>query len=186
VLSTIIKRKSNWLCEYKTLLSVIKPLCKKYDFTNVKYLNIKNERKFHFATGVSCLNNKKCQFFYKNLIHKKFVKPCYQTKLSQEFAIPVNDSNLWKNIYSRKDINDNKIAEFNYKMLHNIPCNNAYLSKWLRDNGNNCNICKTIENTKHLLYECKNVERIWRKLGSFLLIDIKWKHFILGFYLEQY
>jgi hypothetical protein len=152
VLSTIIKRKSNWLCEYKTLLSVIKPLCKKYDFTNVKYLNIKNERKFHFATGVSCLNNKKCQFFYKNLIHKKFVKPCYQTKLSQEFAIPVNDSNLWKNIYSRKDINDNKIAEFNYKMLHNILCNNAYLSKWFRDKGDNCNICKTIENTKHLLF----------------------------------
>ena len=79
---------------------------------------------------------KKCQFFYKNVIHKKFVKPCYQSKLSQEFAIPVNDSNLWKNIYTRKvkDINDNKIAEFNYKMLHNILCNNAY-GKWLRDNG---------------------------------------------------
>lgn len=60
-----------------------------------KYLNIKNEMKFHFATGVSYLNNKKYkkyQFFNKNLIHKKFVKPCYQTKLSQEFAIPVNDS----------------------------------------------------------------------------------------------
>lgn len=56
VLSTIIKRKSNWLCEYKTLLSVIKPLCKIYNFTNVKYLNIKNEMKFHFPTGVSCLN----------------------------------------------------------------------------------------------------------------------------------
>lgn len=82
VLSTIIQRKSNWLCEYKTLLSVIKPLCRKYDFTNVKYLNIKNEMKFHFATGVSCLNYKKCQFFYKNLVHKKFVKPCYQTKRS--------------------------------------------------------------------------------------------------------
>lgn len=26
---------------------------------------------------------------------------------------------------------------------------------------------------------------MWRKLGSFLLIDIKWKHIILGFYLEQ-
>lgn len=59
VLSTIIKRKSNWLCEYKTLLSVIKPLCKKYNFTNVKYLNIKNEVKFYFATGVSCSNFKK-------------------------------------------------------------------------------------------------------------------------------
>lgn len=162
VLSTIMKRKSNWLCEYKTLLSVIKPLCKKYNFTNVKYLNIKNEMKFHFATGVSCLN--------KNLIHKIFVKPCYQTKLSQEFAIPVKDSNLWKNMYTRKvkDIIDNKIAEFNYKMLHNIFCNNAYLSKWLRDKGDNCNICKTIENTKHLLFECKNVEHIWRTLGSFL------------------
>lgn len=102
LLSSVIKRNSNWLCEYKTLLSAIKPLCKKYDFSNAKYLNIKNEMKFHFATGVSCLNGIKCQFFYTNLIHKKFVKPCYQTKLSQEFAISVNDSDLWKSI-NRED-----------------------------------------------------------------------------------
>lgn len=45
-----------------------------------------------------------------------------------------------------KDINDNKIVEFNYKMFYNIFCNNVYLSKWLRDKGDNCNICKIIEN----------------------------------------
>lgn len=83
-----------------------------------------------------------------------------------------------------KDINDNKIVEFNYKMFYNIFCNNVYLSKWLRDKGDNCNICKIIENIKYLLFECKNVEYIWRKLGFFLLIDIKWKYIILGFYLE--
>lgn len=50
--------------------------------------------------------------------------------------------------------------------------------------GDNCNICKIIENIKYLLFECKNVEYIWRKLGFFLLFDIKWKYIILGFYLE--
>lgn len=85
-----------------------------------------------------------------------------------------------------KDINDNKIAtEFNYKMLHNILCNNAYLRKWIKDKGDNCNLCKTTENTKHLLFKCKNVEHIWKTLGSFLVIDINWKHIILGFYLEK-
>lgn len=43
MLFTVLKGKSNWFCEYKTLCSVIKPLCKKYDISNFKYLNIKNE-----------------------------------------------------------------------------------------------------------------------------------------------
>lgn len=29
-----------------------------------------------------------------------FVKSCYQTKLFQGFAIPVNGSNIWKSIYA--------------------------------------------------------------------------------------
>lgn len=53
--------------------------------------------KFHFATWVPWQNGMKCQFFLKKKwIHKKFVKPYYQTKLSQKFAIPLNDSNAWK------------------------------------------------------------------------------------------
>lgn len=92
--STVIKRKSNRLCKYKKLLSVIQSLCKRYDFSNIKYLIIKNGMKFHFATGMSCENGIKCKFFYINLIHKKFVKLCYQATFSQEIAIPVNDTFL--------------------------------------------------------------------------------------------
>lgn len=69
-----------------------------------------------------------------------------------------------------KNINDNKIAEFNYNMLHNVLCNNGYLIKGTKENGDNCTLCRTIENSKHLLFDCKNVEHIWEKT-KILFID---------------
>lgn len=59
-----------------------------------------------------------------------------------------------------KDSNDNKIAELNKKKIHCIFCNNAYQRKWRKIKGDNCILCKTISNTKHLLLECRNVELI--------------------------
>lgn len=92
-----------------------------------------------------------------------------------EFAMPINDWNLWKSIYIRKvkNINDNKIAEFNYNMLHNVLCNNAYLIKWTKDNGDNCTLCRTIENSKHLSFDCKNVEYIWKKTKTLFIYWFK-------------
>lgn len=70
-------------------------------------------------------------------------------------------------------------------MLHNVLCNNAYLIKWTEDNGDNCTLCRTIENSKHLSFDCKNVENIWKKLRHFLSIDLKRKHIDFDFYLEK-
>ena len=69
-------------------------------------------------------HRKKMYFFYINLINRKFQKPCYQTYLSKELHIDSNSS--WKKIYKCKltDIEDQKIAEFNYKLLNNFLCNN--------------------------------------------------------------
>lgn len=43
-------------------------------------------------------------------------------------------------------------------------------------------MCKK-KTSKHLIYEFKNVLRIWRLLGKHLSFDIKWKHITVGFYL---
>lgn len=48
--------------------------------------------------------------------------------LSNEFEI--NDEQLGKNIYERKiiKIEDTTLSDFNYRLLNNILCNNAYFS----------------------------------------------------------
>lgn len=50
-----------------------------------------------------------------------------------------------------------KIAEFSYKMLQNILCNNAFLIKLGKDVNEYCSLCNTIERTRHLLFGCINI-----------------------------
>ena len=76
------------------------------------------------------------------------------------------------------------ISEFNYKLLHGILNNNAYVSKWNKDVSPLCEICKDEENIKHLLYDCKIIKTIWEKVSSFLKLDVTWKIIVLGFYAE--
>lgn len=40
-------------------------------------------------------------------------------------------------------------------------------------------MCRDIETSEHLIYECINVLLIWRLLGGFLSFDVKWKHIVI-------
>ena len=78
------------------------------------------------------------------------------------------------------------VAEFNYKLLHNILNNNYILSKWKPGFDMKCKFCDAgIENTKHLIYDCNNVRNIWSLLESIVGFKIQWKHIIVGFFLEE-
>lgn len=184
-LTNVLKDRSNWLCEYKTIISVLKSVVRKYDFANTKFVDKKIGLVIFFQTGYDNLYGKKCNFFYKNFIKKKFTKPCYQTKLSKEFEI--HDTQQWEKIYVCKilEVEDKQLSDFNYRLLNNILCNNAYLCKWKVDVKPECRMCNKMETSYHLIYECKNVLLIWRLLSEFLSFDVKWKHIIKGFYLEN-
>ena len=77
-----------------------------------------------------------------------------------------------------------RIAGFNYKLLHGILNNNVSVSKWNKDVSPLCENCKTEDDIRHLLYDCKIVKPIWQKVGSFLNVDIAWTLIVLGFYPE--
>ena len=42
-----------------------------------------------------------------------------------------------------------------------------------------------IENTRHLIFECANVQSLWKILGAIINFDIQWKHVVIGFCLES-
>ena len=78
-LSTILTCKTNWLCEYHTLFYAFRKFVRKFDFSNAKYIyNIKKIHVFMFHNWFHSKTNKKCKFFYENLLKKKFTKPIYQ------------------------------------------------------------------------------------------------------------
>ena len=93
----------------------------------------------------------------------------------------------WKNIYTNKisNIFDKTIAEFNFKLLNILLCCNLSLSKWKHASPKCSNCLDKIKNSKHLIFECINVMKIWKTLESILNFEIQWKHLVVGFYYED-
>ena len=178
--------KSNWLCEYRILYHVFKNIIRKFNCEMSKYVHIRSDMTILFHGAYGDINDKKCKFFYEILIRKKFHVPCYQRSIAQTFDL--HEKRIWNSIYFHKieNVVDKNIAEFNYKLLNNLLCNNFYLSKWKRDISNKCSHCKhIIENTEHLVFSCANVKNVWNTVANILKIDLRWKHVIIGFYHEN-
>ena len=124
----------------------------------------------------------KCKDFYDMLIQKKFIKPYTENMWSEMFNIDfkrygqqIYETNVVKHI-------DKYIADFNYRLLHNLlNCNNQ-LSKWKRDVSPLCTLCNVVENCEHLILHCKNVINIRTKANNILRFNVSWKHIVVGFY----
>ena len=117
-------------------------------------------------------------FFYINIMQLTL----HQTFLERNFSLQRKLS--WKSICIQKITNilDKNVTEFNYKLLHNLLSNRYLVSKWNRDIDNKCILCNNeIENNMHLLYDCRNIQQIWKSVSTCLKFDIGWKHIIIGF-----
>lgn len=139
---------------------------------------------FLFINGLHCIEDKKCKFFYENLLFKKFKPPCHQAMFKRLFSV---GKEYWNGIYKIKvkDIYDKRICEFNYKILNNTVCCNSFLLKCKYRSSAACNMCSETENVKHLIFECEHVKMIWSTLSLAIGFDIQWKHVILGFYFDR-
>ena len=116
----------------------------------------------------------------------KFKPPISIVKWNTEFDI--SEKKNWESIFFNKikDVKDTFLAEFNYKLLNNLLSNNLLISKWNTNTTNKCKSCiSEIENAKHLIFECINVQNIWKVASRYLNFDILWKHKVGGFYLDK-
>ena len=75
---------------------------------------------------------------------------------------------------------DANLAQFNYKLLHNIVVNRSDLFKWKKIQYPICIYCGNVETTKHIYFDCKYVKNMWYKIGKILNMCIQWKHLVLG------
>ena len=179
-------KKRNWLCEYNIMKFCLRRLCMKYELYKTNFVNEICTHKIYFRK--SCFVNPKdykCKLFYSILRDKKFDAPSHQSFLSRMFNIQRKSS--WSAIYTQKisNIYDKKVAEFNFKMMHNLLSNRYILSKCKHDIDRNCLICNgIIENNEHLIYSCSNVVEIWSKASHSLKFNISWKNIVIGFYDE--
>lgn len=150
----------------------------RYDFRKIPYIKLNGiDRKL--------ISQHRTKNLYSTLIKHKFQKPTL-TKLNKEFQI--TDKKKWESIFLSKIkcIDDKSLAEFNYKLIYNLLSNNLLISKWDRNVTNKCKQCSNeIENTKHLIFDCNNVQHIWKIASICIKFTVIWKHIVVGFYLDN-
>ena len=147
---------------------------------NALFTKISMRNKILFKGKYHDLKDKKTSFFYM-ILTSKFTQCRMESIYSREFDIECSRKN-WTSIYIRKVklIDDIKLKEFNFKLLHNIvPCGRI-LSKWKENISENCKVCTEIETTRHMLFECGRVKNLWIKVSQILLYCIKWKDIVIG------
>ena len=182
-ISDELKDKSNWLCEYGIINNVFKKILHIKDLDLQTSFFLKDNNNFNFKTGYFDIKGKRCSFYYSNLVKYIFKKPYYQSFYSRLFKI---EKDHWNLIYKAKiSLNNRKLAEFNYKLINDILSNYSFLFKIKARNNPNCSFCNDTENSKHLLFDCISVKSIWFEVSAILNFDVKWRHIIFGFYLEE-
>ena len=161
----------------KGLLSKIKSK----EVSNAKYVKIRDktvimhQNKFHEVTM------KTSKFYYKCLRQKNISRGNMESIWSRNFKID-NSKFVWKNIYQQKiiDIDNAKLAEFNFKVMHNIlPCGKV-LSKWLNNSPSQCSNCGEIETVEHMLFKCDVTSGIWNAISEIINMNIRWKNIVCG------
>ena len=92
--------------------------------------------------------------FYQALINSK-AQPANLSRWANILNIG-NTEELRRTVFRRKvvDIKDNKIREFNFKVLLNILACNNLLSKFKENVNVNCELCQEKDDINHLLINC--------------------------------
>ena len=62
-----------------------------------------------------------------------------------------------------KAMPDKKLADFNFNVMHNILICGHYFSKWRDSVNENCEICDTVHDILHVLFDCAQSQYNWKK-----------------------
>ncbi|XP_056008394.1 uncharacterized protein LOC125674557 [Ostrea edulis] len=182
-ISKEICKKANVLCEYKIVKSAFKYIREKIHGYESKFINIKDKRYFNFTNKYCTVEKQKRKFFYEILLSKLFISPKHHNLYHKEYNV---SKEMWKHIYQQKIklALDRIIAEFNYKLMHNLLSCKKYMFKWKKESSDKCSLCLETEDMRHLIYECKNVSLVWNMVSLACKVNIQWKSIVIGFYFE--
>ena len=133
----------------------------------------------------------KAKGYYDLFIKKNKLEPPFVTFWQAYFKLP--NTFVWESVLKCKFllINDNRIKQFNFKLLHRILPSKDNLYKWRIINDNLCDSCGIPETTFHFLLSCKKIKAYWKIVSRMLMytfnvnIDINEKNIFLGYNFEN-
>lgn len=77
------------------------------------------------------------------------------------------------------------MAEFNYKIMHQILSCNYNLKKWGISDSDKCDVCYQKHDILHLVFTCVHSQKIWHLIQNLFDIDLNETNVIMGTYLGK-
>ena len=130
---------------------------------------------------------------YSKVIKLYYQTPTAVTKYMMLFPClnEVENKNMF--IVSRCCTSDNKMKEFQYKILHRFLATNSLLFRMNKIESDKCTFCGIYkENISHLFYDCVYVKNLWLAIKNIIFcitgkqIILNCKAILLGYDLESY
>ena len=173
ILNSLIT-KNNWIAEYSMIMKAIPREFKNKMFSIDSKNTIVNTRlilkmydcksKIYKILGKGTTSKD----IYMLLVQKE-KKPSYMEKVWLRESSIENKLDLFKKTWLLlKNTKDIKVANFKYKLIHNIlPCN-KHLFKWKKVASDKCTLCGVVEDYDHLFLKCKRVKQILPQLERYI------------------
>ena len=175
--------KSNWMVEYMIVRKIFlnHPTSIQTNLKMGQYINmISSQPLFYTGNKKYKLEDLTSKLLYDLLIIKKGERSYMEKAWEKAFKIKITN-NMWESIYlHRVHQMPNILANFIYKLIHNLVLCRNVLKKWKRTTSEFCPICREIEPVKHIYFECIKVKALWNKISTFMKIYITSK-IILGY-----
>lgn len=191
----ILKNKRNWIAEYNKIKACV-PLKWKQILKSENVI-LEKENNLKLVNNI-VLSDNKITIKGKEISHKKIKEKQLYNACLYPVAIPVcvqtwsrifNENMTTINIFShfRHFIHERKSIEFHWKVLQRAIYSEEKLKIMGKSNGL-CKICNVENETLcHLLFECRIVKPVWKKMQNLLcsITDVNVifnaKNVIIGF-----
>ena len=104
----------------------------------------------------------KVKDYYRLLLRKKSKEP--NIIYFWNFFLDLDNDFVWQDVFlfKLKQIRNNKVKQFNFKMIHRFIASKENLYKWQIVNNNLCNSCGQVDSTFHFMLYCKDVTLFWK------------------------
>ena len=160
-----IRNKSNILIEILELKEALKPHAELIRQISPDFRPVDNKLYLKYLTW-------KSKFFYETLINDISESPKYNM-LKNNFD-DLQEHEINRTIYFKiQKMPEKKLAEFNYKIMHNILICGKYLSKWDDSINEKCEICENVHDIPHMLFGCKLAQYIWQLCEKALFCNFR-------------
>ena len=129
-------------------------------------------------------------------VYKKFIKDPtailkYKDRWGNEEGICFAEEEYRKAFVAMYAITHvTKLRNFQYKLLLHKIVTNKTLFEWQLRDSPKCDFCEEIETTKHMLFECEHVKRVWNQLEEFfknvrVVVEVNFMNVVLNTVHEQ-